>query len=177
MTSIATIPLTLQYEGLFDFEGMYAAVIDWAKNYGFMWHEQDYKHKVPSPLGAEQEFIWHMTKRIDQYVQYEISMRVHIWEMLDVEVEVAGKKKNLTKARLMIQMKGNCVTDWQKRFDKGGPLGRKLGEWYMKIFKHDISGLYWDTLVYRIYNLHAIMKTYLDMQSKKFAFKGYIGED
>mgnify|MGYP006415683771 CR=1 FL=1 len=45
-------PITLRYHGLFDFDGMYAAVIDWAKNYGFKWHEKDYKHKVPSPSGA-----------------------------------------------------------------------------------------------------------------------------
>ena len=48
MGAIPTPRVTLQFNGLFDFDGMYAAIIDWAKNYGYMWNEYDYKHKVPS---------------------------------------------------------------------------------------------------------------------------------
>jgi hypothetical protein len=172
-----TLTHTVQYEGLFDFDGLYAAIIDWAKNYGYMWHEQDYKHKVPNPLGAEQQFKWHMSKRIDPYVIYKIKLKVHAWEMLDVEVDIGGKKKTLTKARLYIKFNGTVQLDWQNKFSKGGKVGEWLGKIYNKVYTHDISGMYWDTLVYRVYNLQHVMKSYFDMQSKKYAYKGYVGED
>ncbi|MBI2665457.1 hypothetical protein HYX12_02440, partial [Candidatus Woesearchaeota archaeon] len=74
---LATLKHMLQYEGLFDFDGLYGAITDWCKNYGFMWHEVDYKHKVPNPFGAEQQFKWQMDKRIDPYVVYVIKLKVH----------------------------------------------------------------------------------------------------
>ena len=35
--------ITLRYNGLFDFDAMYAMIIDWAKNYGYMWHENSHQ--------------------------------------------------------------------------------------------------------------------------------------
>ena len=55
--------ITLRYNGIFDFNGFYVAVTDCSKNYGYMWHEVDYKHKVPSAEGAEQELKWLLTKK------------------------------------------------------------------------------------------------------------------
>ena len=54
----------LRFNGLFDLDGLYAAVVDWSKNYGYRWHEYTYKHKVPSPKGAEQELMWLITKNV-----------------------------------------------------------------------------------------------------------------
>ncbi|MFH1276479.1 MAG: hypothetical protein ABIH82_05190 [Candidatus Woesearchaeota archaeon] len=172
-----TRDLMIQFEGLFDFDGMYAAITDWAKNYGYMWHEQDYKHKVPNAFGAEQEFKWLLTKRIDPYVIYEIKLHTHMYEMLDVEVNVGGKIKNLTKSRLYFKLIGNVKLDWQNKIRKGGPLGNWMSSIWQRVFTHDISGTYWDTLVYRVYDLQHVIKGYFDMQSKKYNFKGYLGED
>lgn|SRR3989338_2205008 len=175
-SKIPTLTHTVQYEGLFDFDGLYGAIVDWAKNYGFMWHEQDYKHKVPNPFGAEQQLKWQMDKRLDPYVKYTIALKVHIWEMVDVEVNVGGKTKTLTKARLYIRVNGTVELDWQNKFSKGGKFGRWLGGMYAKIYTHDISGQYWDTLVYRVYDLQHVLKAYFDMQSKKYTYKGYVGD-
>lgn len=172
-----TRDLFIQYEGLFDFDGMYSAIISWAKNYGYMWHEVDYKHKVPDAYGAEQEFKWTMTKRIDPYAVYEIKLHTHVFEMVDVEVNVGGKKKNLTKAKIYIKIIGTLKLDWQKHIRNGTKFARTLGDFWTRIFVHDLSGTYWDTLVYRIYDLQHMIKGYLDMQTKKYTFKGYLGED
>ncbi|MEK6899571.1 MAG: hypothetical protein AABX05_00450, partial [Nanoarchaeota archaeon] len=53
--------ITLRYNGVLDFDGFYSAVNDWAKTYGYMWHESSFKHKVPSSEGAEQEMAWILT--------------------------------------------------------------------------------------------------------------------
>lgn len=167
--------ITLQYTGLFDFDGLFAAIIDWAKNYGFMWHEWEYKHKVPSPRGAETEHKWILNKNISEYIRYDILITVHVWDMLEVEVEVDGKKKSLTNARIYVWLDTTVLFDWQEKFKKGGVVGQKLGKLYNQWMDRDLS-TYLDQAYYRSWDLQAIIKTYFDMQGKKYAYKGYLGE-
>ena len=70
MGSTAIPRSIIRYSGLFDFDGLYSSIIDWCKNQGFMWHEMDYKHKVPGPEGAEQEWVWKMDKTVNDYIQF-----------------------------------------------------------------------------------------------------------
>ncbi len=168
--------ITLRYNGLFDFDGLYSAVVDWAKNYGYRWHEKTYKHKVPSPRGAEQELEWNLSKKVTNYISYDIVFTIHSWDQTEVEVEVDGKKKSLTNARLYIIMQGTLVYDWQNRF-AGSKFVQKLGEWYVNlVYKKETESLYFDQLYYRMWDLHAVMKKYFDMQTQKYAYKGYLGE-
>ena len=167
--------ITLKYDGLFDFEGLYAAITDWAKNYGFLWHESDYKHKVPSPNGAEQEMKWVIEKKVTDYIEYQITFDVHIWDMQELEIEQDGEKKPVLKGRIYIIIKGKMVYDWQKKF-AGSKFAEKLGDWYNKIMQRDIESKL-DPLYYRMWNLHAVIRKYFDMQAKKYAYKGYLGEN
>ncbi len=177
MTNIPCLELSVRYTGLFDFDGLYAAIIDWAKNYGYIWHEKVYKHKVPSPAGAEQEFIWVMEKNVTEYVKYTIIIVVHIWDLTEVVVDIGGKKKALSNARSKMDIKGVVDTDWQKKFDSSSLFIRKLGEFYEKIvLKKEIESVHWDTVNYRMLNLQNLMKQYFDMQTKKYEYKGYLGE-
>ena len=161
---------------LFDFDGLYTATTDWAKNYGYMWHEKTYKHKVPSPKGAEQEMAWDMTKNVTEYISHLIMLTVHIWDMTEVKVDVNGKTKTLTNARIYIKIVGTLNYDWQGQF-KGSKFAEKLGRLYLKLMSKDVEGIYWDTFYYRLWNLHAILKKYFDMQTKKHVYKGYLGDN
>lgn len=176
MSSLPLPQITLRYEGPFDFDGMYAAIIDWAKNYGYLWLETVYKHKVPSPKGAELEFLWEMTKNVTEYISYKITFTVHTWDTTEVEITVDGKKKTLTNSRIHLLIEGKIETDWQKRFS-GNKFAQKLGGWYEKLMGKNIEAIYWDQLYYRIWNLHALLKKYFDLQSKKYQYKGYLKEN
>ena len=169
--------LTLRYTGLFDFDALYSAVIDWAKNYGYMWHEGNYKHKVPSAAGAEQEFAWAITKNVTDYIRFNISIDVHIWDLHYVEVNAKGKKEKMASARVLMIINGKLNTDWQQRFEKGGRFGPFLGKWYDKLTNKDISGVYGDTLMYRMQALQSLLKKYFDMQTKKNVYKDYLGDN
>ena len=177
MTNIPNLKLTLHYTGLFDFDGLYAAIIDWGKNYGYIWHEKVYKHKVPTPNGAEQEFVWVMEKNVTKYIKYTIVISAHIWDLTEVIVDVGKKKKSLSNGRTVIIFKGTVGTDWQKKFVSDNSFIRKLGEWYETIvLKKEIEGIHWDSLNYRMLNLQNLMKQYFDMQTKKYEYKDYLGE-
>ncbi|MBI4152038.1 hypothetical protein HY496_03635 [Candidatus Woesearchaeota archaeon] len=176
MSTIPLPPITLRYNGLFDFDGMYAAVVDWAKNYGYLWLEKTYKHKVPSPSGAELEFEWEMTKNVTEYINYKIKITVHTWDTTEVEVDTNGKKNKLTNSRLYMILEGELETDWQKRFENKGKFAKALRGWIGKIKTPEVEGVYADQLYYRIWNLHAMLKKFFDLQSKKHVYKGYLGE-
>ncbi|MBT4538671.1 hypothetical protein HOI26_02065 [Candidatus Woesearchaeota archaeon] len=157
--------LRLKYDGLFDFDGLYAAIIDWAKRYGYRWHEAAYKHKVPSPAGAEQEFIWALNKRVDEYLDYEILFNVKVEDLSDVTV----KNKHLSNGRINILIQGKVISDWNKDSGKRGKILSKFINFYKKQKVVDYTtegGHTYETLYYRILDLHATMKKFFDMQSK-----------
>ena len=175
MPDTPTPRATIRYSGLFDFDGLYAAVIDWAKNYGYKWHEVDFKHKVPSPSGAEQEWKWRLMKDVNEFIHFDILFTVHSWDLQDVVVEYEGKKKNLTKGMIYIWIDGKLTHDRTKRFG-GSKFKEWMGKTYAKIYDPEISE-YWDTLHYRILNLHSILKKYFEMQTQKHPYKGYLKEN
>ncbi len=166
---------TLQYVGLFDFDALYAAVIDWAKNYGYLWQETTYKHKVPSPTGAEQEMSWVLTQDVNELLSYKISLTVHIWDMLEVQVEENGKKRSLTSGRIYIWLEPNMTLDEQGRFKN--KFAKFLEKWYYVLIDKDITGIYWDTHHYRTEDLYNLLKKFFDLQTKKYSYKGYLGEN
>ncbi len=168
-------PILIKYQGLFDFDLLYATMVDWAKNYGYMWHEKTYKHKVPSPMGAEQEIDWEIEKKVTEYVKYTIKFKMHIFDLTEIEVDNNGKKKSLSNGRMLIKLEGIVEADYDGIFAHGS-LAQKLGAWYNKLWGKNFENYYIDGLWYRMWNLQALVKKMLDMQTKKYAYKNYLGE-
>lgn len=167
--------ITLRYNGVFDFDALYAEVTDWGKRNGYMWHESSFKHKVPGPEGAEQELLWLLTTKITEFIKYDIMFTIHMWEVKDIPVE--GRKKPLLRARLYIIINSSITHDWQNKFGSS-KFAQLLGNWYLKLpHMNPIETIYFDQLYYRVWNLHAQIKKYFDMQSKKHPFKDYLMED
>lgn len=170
-------PIYVRYTGLFDFDALYTAIVDWCKNEGYLWEEETYKHKVPSALGAEQEWKWHAEKEVTSYIKYEIKIEAHIWDRTEVEVTKDKKRKKLTNGRFQLILNGNVITDWQKKWEKN-KFSRFLGKLYEEhIIRKEIENIYHDQLYYRLWNLQAIIKKFFDVQTKWHEYKKYLGED
>jgi hypothetical protein len=178
MAHTESIPMGLiRYRGLFDWGELYLGVADWFKRYRYHFHEETYKHKVPSPLGAEQELFWYGIKDITEFVRFRIDVVFHLWDMTEIEVERDGKKKILTSARIEIAIRGQAVFDWQDKFEKNR-FTRALRKLYLgSIWRREQSSIWIDQLYYRMNNLHAHIKKYLDMQTKWHEYRGYLGEE
>ena len=177
MTKMGMDPIYVRYVGLTDFDALYAAVIDWCKSYGYIWQETTYKHKIPSPKGAEQEWVWELEKEVTDYIKYSIKMEAHVWDLNEIIVEKGGKKKSLSSGRFEVIIHGTLITNWQNKWKKN-KFTEKLGEIYESvIMKKDIESLYGDQLAYRIWNLQALMKKFFDMQAKWHTYKTYLREN
>ena len=171
--------MRVRYNGLFDFDTLYAAIIDWGKNYGYKIHEKYYKHKVPSPKGAEQIIGIDFTKKVNDFVKYTVIIEIHTWDMTEVNVDVAGRKKQLSNARIEIKLDHVVDMDWQRKFStkkNPGKLVGLLASWYVKIMGPTLEMMYVDGLHYRVVNLQAMIKKYFDLQAKAHPYKDYLGE-
>ncbi len=168
----------IRYKGLFDYDAFYAGLVDWAKNYNFKFHEADYKHKVPTVKGAEQELIWNFIRNVDEYAQYEFKLDFHMWDMKEVKVNIGGgREKSLFSGRVEVKVSPILHTDWQKKFiKKKNWFTRFLGHLYFKIMITDIEVFHVDTIRYRHNNLVAHIRKLLDMEAKAHPYKDYLGE-
>lgn len=169
--------IRLRYTGLFDFSELYALIVEWMKQRRFWFQEKSYKHKVPSPLGAEQELDFIGDKAVTEFYKQEISMNIHLYDMTEVEVVHEGVTKKLTNARVEISIQGNVVIDYEKRWQKG-KFNNFIFDLYRKyIAKKEMEALYGDQLYYRMYKLHAEIKNFFDMQTKGNEYAGYLGDN
>ena len=166
----------VRYTGLYDMDGLYALIIGWCKDKGYIWHEETYKHKVPSPRGAEQEWGWWIEKEITEYIKFEVHFHPHAWEINEVEIDKGGKKKSLINGKFEIIIQPIMILDWQKKWDKNR-FTRFLGKRYYELMRKEIESLYHDMLYYRVWNLQALIKKFFDMQAKWHTYKTYLKEN
>ncbi|MBR9682997.1 hypothetical protein GOV03_00465 [Candidatus Woesearchaeota archaeon] len=176
MTKIGLPKAYIQYTGLFDFDGFYAAMIKWLKEREYEWHEKGQKHKVPTPKGAELEWNWEGRKEVTDYIKYVLGIKAHLWDITEVKVDQGRRKKKLMNGRIQLVMSGQVITDWQKKWGKN-KFTKFLGRLYEKMIRREIEAVYIDTLYYRMWDLHAVIKKYFDMQTKWNEYNKYLKED
>ena len=61
----------IKFNGIFDMDGLYRLMHDWFVDRGYYLEEWRYKHKVPSPSGAEQTINWSAWRKVNAYVLWD----------------------------------------------------------------------------------------------------------
>lgn len=162
---------SIKYSGIFHLDGLMKTTRNWIVNQGYEFHETGLKHKVPSPKGAEREFVWWGWRKVNSYIKFHVDVWLKFNELHDVEVVRDGKKQKLQSAALQIEISGRCELDWSNRFG-GSRFLQALGDFYDKyIIYKDIDTIYTDQLYYRLYKLQQVIKQYLNMETKDSAFE------
>lgn len=162
---------TIKYSGILDYNGFLKTLRNWIASQGYEFHEKSLKHKVPSPAGAEEEFVWWGWRKVNSYVKFHVDVFIHVWDLHDVEVVREGKKQKLQHARIHMEMSGRCELDWSSRFG-GSRFLQELADFYDKyIVRQDIENIWTDQLYYRIYKLHLLAKQYLNFETKVSAYE------
>ncbi len=167
----------IRYTGIFDFDGLYKVMVQWLKQRRYWFHEDTYKFKPGDGFGKEVMLKWVAWKNIDEYFRFHLTVNFHIWDINEVEIFQDGQKKTLTKARMEIKLKCTLYRDWQRRY-KQNKLTEFLKDFYNKyiIFKKTDS-ITWDTIYYRMLKFAAVIKDYLNMETKGREYAGYLGDN
>ncbi|MDO8741074.1 MAG: hypothetical protein Q7J54_05885 [Candidatus Woesearchaeota archaeon] len=154
--------------GIVDLDGLYRLMHRWYVDRNYYFEEPTYKHKVPSPAGAEEEFEWFGWRKMNDYVKYWILAYMHFYEMKEVEIIKDGKKKKMIRARVYIEVWGTMEWDWQKRWQGSKFLEnvRKFMDQYFFMTRDKIGSSVWgDRLMYVAMKLHSEIKEHLEMET------------
>lgn len=155
----------IKYVGVMDFASFLKAMHHWYIDHEYEFHETVYKHKVPTPAGAEQEIKWTGWRKITPYVRYWVDVFIHTWDMQTVDIVKDGKKVKGVKCRLLVEFSGKVELDWSERFG-GSVFLQNLQDWYHKyILKKDIEDIWEDELYYRVLSLYSIAKKSLEIET------------
>ena len=118
------------YSGLVDFSGFYSFCWGWFKNELYGVDEIKYAEKV-SGNSRDIDIEWRATKPISDYFKIDFRLVFEIRELSDVEVEVEGKKKNMNKGKISVEIRGALVRDPDSKMDRS-PVLKFFREIYSK---------------------------------------------
>jgi hypothetical protein len=150
------------YVGIFDYQKLVRTIATWFADQGYEFHEDMFKHKVPSPSGSEQEFGFRGWRKTTEYVQYWIILKCHIWELKEVDILVDGAKKKMAKGKLQLILSMEVFFDYNEKFKT--PSAVKIQNFLHKqVWDKQISGGWEDECYYRMYKLHKVIKETLNM--------------
>ena len=169
-------PVYIRKKGVWDMQDLYEAMADFFRQRKYRLHERVYKHKRPSPFGAERQYTWEAEKEETDFLKFSYEIYIHTYDAHDVEVvDKQNKKRTFTKGRIWIQLKAAIESDWDKRFT-GSSLYEELKKFlYKYVIKDNIVMGYETKLKYEMYELHAMIKNRLKMESDEFEFQHFSG--
>ena len=124
----------IKYDGIFDLEGMHNLVKEFMFGEKFDFYENKYKQSAGN-FGDEYEIKWTGTREENEYFQVGITVEIHTWDCVPVEVLENGKKVMKTKGRIELKVYGVVNGDWQKRWSKTAIL-RTMKKIYESINVH-----------------------------------------
>lgn len=152
------------YSGVFDYAKLVKTIAQWYAEQGYEFHEDVYKHKVPSPAGYEQELKLKGWRKVTEYVQFWIMVYTHAWEVKEIDVMIDGEKKRMVKGKIMIRFSIDCWLDYNQKFNT--PAAVKIQDFlHNHIWLKKISGGWTDELYYMMYKLHKVCKETLNMST------------
>lgn len=170
-------PVYMQYKGIFDLQDLYETIADFFRQKKFKLYEKMQRHRRPGPFGAELLYSFEARRKVEDYYEWIVTVNIETFDERDIEVVLKdGTKKKMTKGRLWIQILGNCVTDYEKIWEKSAFLAHLKSFYNKYIVKKKFEGVWWDELQYRIVlRLHALIKERLKMASEGYETRHMAG--
>ncbi len=166
----------IRYKGVWDMQDLYESIAEWFRRRKYKFHERVYKHKHPSPFGVERQYIWQAERYETEYVKIHYDIYIHTYDAHDVEVAMPdGSRKTFTKGRIWIEIKANLVSDWEKRFDESLFLTHLKSFYNKYIIKKNFTMGWGPKLRYEMYDLHAMIKRKLKMESEEYEHRYFSG--
>jgi len=161
MKKVGLRRLVLRYQGLFDFEGLYAHIVKFFISRNYEYEEKRWKEKEFSPLGRERVIRMAPWKRISEYIKHEYAIEWNNMDVHTVDVVRNGKTVTLTWARFEFICHASLVIDWQK-LGKANPKTAKF--FNEKVINREISEVYAADLILEEQRLVDEMKQFLHME-------------
>ena len=163
-------PLYVQYKGVFDMQDLYETIVDFFIQKKFKFYEKQQRYRKPGPFGVEILYQFEATRKIEDYYMWIVGVTIETFDMHDVEVVAKdGSRKKMQKGRIWIQITHNCVTDYEKNFQKSAFMAHLRGFYNKYVVRKRAEGVWWDELYYNIVlKLQSVIKERLKMASEGY---------
>ena len=167
----------IQYKGILDMQDLYETIADFFRQKKFKFYETQQRQRRPGPFGEEIAYNFVARRKVEEYYEWIAKVNIETFDMHDVEVVMKnGAKKKMTKGRIWIQIMGECVTDYEKVWEKSAFLAHLKSFYNKYIVKKRFESIWWDEMYYKvILRLHALIKERLKMTSEGFEARHMAG--
>src|SRR3989338_3408616 len=95
----------VEHSGLMDFKAFYSFASSWFKEENYDLEEEKYSENV-SGNAKNINIEWKATKKLSDYFKQEMKIKFEVKELVDVEVEIDGKKRKTNKGKVLVEIKG-----------------------------------------------------------------------
>jgi len=112
---------TVSYTGYFDFAKLWRVIRDYMESRGFFYTERQH-NEIVKEHGKEIYIEVDVDRELSDYVKGRVRIECRVHDLVDVEVDVDGKKKVLNDGKVTITFESYVLTDWEGRFDGMGYL-------------------------------------------------------
>ena len=115
-------------ESIFRFKELYKFAYEWLVDEQYKVVEKNYKEKI-TPDGKEIEFEWTITRKINDYLRFDIEMKWRLFKLQEVEITQNGEKRKMDKGRIEVKVTAFLERDYE-------------GRWETSPFKKFMRGIY-----------------------------------
>ncbi|MBI2666950.1 hypothetical protein HYX13_05030, partial [Candidatus Woesearchaeota archaeon] len=153
--------LKFGYEGLFNAAELYNVISHFFYERGWDWMEKFNLEQV-TPTGKHIKLILEPSKSVSDFYKIAVSIKVHMTDLKDVEVEQEGKTLHLNHGQIKITFDGYVVSD------RSGEWTSKPFYWFLtvlaqKYFFRDRFARMEAWITNDVEDLHERIKTYLNV--------------
>ncbi|RME77809.1 hypothetical protein D6774_03230 [Candidatus Woesearchaeota archaeon] len=148
---------TVRYTGPFDWDKIQSYIFKEFSDWDVA--EKVHKHKK-SGVGIEKEIEWEFTIKATDLLLYKVGMSFHVWDWVQKEVVVDGKKRKMDYGRVEFKMNWSIQADWQGKYTQG--IAAKLFNFYIyHLKKKDLIVTVADPFKYRMLHVQEQIKKLL----------------
>jgi len=153
--------LKLNFEGIFDLNGLYRTIDGWFYEKGYdKYEKKNYEQVLPTGKDVEIELLpW---KKITDYFKIIVRVRAKFVQIKDVEVQKDGVTLKMQQGRVMFIFDGYLVSDYDNAWES-----RPMLFFIRTIFDKYIFRKYTKTaekwLVNDLYQLHGNIQRFLNI--------------
>jgi len=155
----------IAHSGVFDFSAFYSFAHGWFYDEGYGVVEAKYSEKISG--NKKNMFIeWNVEKKLNDYFKFQYNLKFYIDDLTDVDVEIDGEKKSMNKGKILVEIKGYLIKDYDSKWDVN-PVYKFMRDIYNKFVVPTTIDNLENKLIGDLQTFKDELKAFLELSGKR----------